>query len=117
LVVEDNATNQEIVSRFLRREGHLVLQAMDGVAGVKSAQKQIPDLILMDLGLPEMDGWEAIRRIRSNSATAHIPVIALTAHSSLDEVKQAQEAGCDAFEVKPVDYKRLMKKIRAFVRE
>ena len=117
LVVEDDAANQEIVARFLRREGHLVLQAMDGIAGVRAAQKQIPDLVVMDLGLPELDGWEAIRRIRSSPETSHIPIIALTAHSLFEDVKKAKEAGCDAYEVKPVDYKRLMARIRTLVKD
>ena len=80
LVVEDDPANQELVSPFLRREGHAVLQAMDGAAGVRTARERNPDLIFMDLGLPIMDGWEATRRIRANPETAHIPIIALTAH-------------------------------------
>ena len=80
LVVEDDAANQELVTRFLRREGHTVLHALDGRAGVTAARETKPDLIVMDLGLPELDGWEAAARIKSSAETAHIPIIALTAH-------------------------------------
>jgi two-component system cell cycle response regulator DivK len=117
LVIEDDAANQEIVARFLGREGHFVLQAMNGVAGVRAAQERIPDLILMDLGLPEMDGWEAIRWIKSSPETAHIPIIALTAHSFTEDVLKAKEAGCDAYETKPVAYKSLMGKIRGLLKK
>lgn len=116
LVVEDDPANQELVSPFLRREGHAVLQAMDGAAGVRTATERNPDLIFMDLGLPIMDGWEATRRIRANPETAHIPIIALTAHMQSEDVLKALEAGVDAYETKPVVYQRLMKKIAAFVK-
>jgi two-component system cell cycle response regulator DivK len=111
LVVEDDADNQELVTRFLRRAGHRVINALDGFAGVKEAREQLPDLILMDLGLPEMDGWEASRRIRENPETSGIPIIALTAHAFTDEVAKAVEAGIDSYELKPVVYQRLMEKI------
>ena len=117
LVVEDDPANMELVARFLRREGHLVLQATDGQTGVTSAQKQIPDLIVMDLGLPGLDGWEAVRRIRATPETAHIPIVALTAHTLAEDVRKAREAGCDAYETKPVVYRRLMKKIQGFIKE
>jgi CheY-like chemotaxis protein len=116
LVVEDDPANQELVSPFLRREGHRVLQAMDGAAGVRTARERNPDLIFMDLGLPIMDGWEAIRRIRANPETAHIPIVALTSHTGSEDVLKALEAGVDAYETKPVVYQRLMKKIARFVR-
>ncbi|MFZ0743796.1 MAG: response regulator [Terracidiphilus sp.] len=111
LVVEDDADNQELVTRFLRREGHRVINALDGFAGVKEASEQIPDLILMDLGLPGMDGWEASRRIRADPDTSRIPIIALTAHAFTGEVAKAIEAGIDSYELKPVVYQRLMEKI------
>ena len=117
LVVEDDPANQELVTRFLRREGHSVLQAPDGMTGVRLARERLPDLILMDLGLPELDGWEAARRIRSNPRTSHIPIIALTAHTLSEEVKKALEAGIDAYEAKPVVYQRLMKKIASFEKD
>jgi two-component system, cell cycle response regulator DivK len=116
LVIEDDANNQEIVARFLRREGHAVLQATNGLEGVAMAQAETPDLILMDLNLPELDGWEATRRIKSSPDTAKIPIIALTAHSQLDDVKKAMGAGCDHFETKPVVYPRLMRKIEAILK-
>jgi two-component system, cell cycle response regulator DivK len=111
LVVEDDADNQELVTRFLKRHGHDVLLATDGMAGVKAAQELVPDLILMDLGLPVLDGWEASRRIRANTATAHTPIIVLTAHALSDEVTKAINLGIDDYELKPVVYQQLMKKI------
>jgi two-component system cell cycle response regulator DivK len=114
LVVEDDDANQELVTRFLRRNGHQVLLAADGAMGISSAQQYVPDLILMDLGLPGMDGWEAAQRIRSMPETRHIPIIALTAHTLADDVAKARDAGIDAYETKPVVYQRLMKKIAAF---
>ncbi len=117
LVVEDDEANQELVTRFLRRNGHLVIQARDGLTGTLTAQETMPDLILMDLGLPKLDGWEASQRIRSNPATAHIPIIALTAHSLTDDVTKAVASGIDAYETKPVVYQRLMKKIETLVKE
>jgi CheY-like chemotaxis protein len=115
LVVEDNEANQELVTRFLRREGFEVIQATDGVTGVALAQSQVPDLILMDLSLPELDGWEATRQIRANPATATIPIIALTAHAFAEEVKDALLAGCNQYETKPLVYRRLIKKIRTLL--
>ena len=117
LVVEDDEANQELVTRFLRRNGYLVLQARDGLTGVLTAQQSKPDMILMDLGLPKLDGWEASQRIRSNPETAHIPIIALTAHSLTEDVDKAVECGIDAYETKPLVYQRLMKKIASFLQE
>ncbi|HTC34129.1 MAG TPA: response regulator [Bryobacteraceae bacterium] len=116
LVVEDDAANQELVTRFLKREGHTVFLAVDGKSGVSAAQQHVPDLIVMDLGLPGMDGWEAARQIRSSPTTSHIPIIALTAHALSADVKRASEVGFDGYETKPVVYQRLMKKIGMFVR-
>ena len=115
LVIEDNEANQELVTRFLRREGYEVIQATDGVTGVALAQREAPDLILMDLSLPELDGWAATRQIRANPATATIPIIALTAHAFAEEVKDAFEAGCNGYETKPLVYWRLIKKIRVLL--
>ena len=112
LVVEDNEANQELITRFLRREGYGVIQATDGKSGVALAEGQLPDLILMDLSLPELDGWEATRQIRANPVTAAIPIIALTAHAFAEEVQQALDAGCNQYETKPLAYRRLMKKVR-----
>jgi two-component system, cell cycle response regulator DivK len=116
LVVEDDEANQELVTRFLNRDGHRVVLAGSGTEGVRAAIKHLPDLILMDLGLPGMDGWEAARLIKSNSKTAGIPIIALTAHALREDVYNASTAGCDAYETKPVVYQRLMKKIESLVK-
>jgi len=115
LVVEDNEANQELVTRFLRREGYEVIQAMDGRTGVALALGHVPDLILMDLSLPELDGWEATRQIRANPLTATIPIIALTAHAFAEEVTDALQAGCNQYETKPLVYRRLIKKIRVLL--
>ncbi|HEY1760590.1 MAG TPA: response regulator [Bryobacteraceae bacterium] len=112
LVVEDDEANQEIVTRVLRREGYEVILAGDGLTGVALALAEVPDLILMDLSLPELDGWEATRRIRANPVTATIPIIALTAHAFAEEVQQALQAGCSRYETKPLVYRRLIKKIK-----
>lgn len=114
LVVEDDEANQELVTRFLRRNGHQVLLAADGLEGVRSARQYVPDLILMDLGLPGLGGCEAAQQIKSAPETAHIPIIALTAHTISDDVRRAIQAGIDAYETKPVVYQRLMKKIAGF---
>ncbi|SRR5260221_8688029 len=116
LVIEDDEANQELVTRFLLREGHTVLHAMDGLKGVALAKSEVPDLILMDLNLPQLDGWEASRRIKSDPGTAHIPIIVLTAHALRSDVTKALEAGCDDYETKPLIYPRLMRKIRTFVK-
>ncbi|MGA2600257.1 MAG: response regulator [Bryobacteraceae bacterium] len=112
LVVEDEPVNQALVTRFLRNEGYDVLLAKDGLEGVKTARERIPDLIVMDLGLPGLNGWEAARRIRLSSKTAHIPIIALTGSTNAENVLKAKQAGCDAYETKPVVHKRLIAKIR-----
>ena len=116
LIVEDDTDNKDLVTRFLKREGHSVLFAEDGEAGVSAAMAYLPSLIVMDLGLPGMDGWEAARRIRSTPETAHIPIVALTASTLSESVFKAREAGIDAYETKPVAYLRLMKKIEELVR-
>ena len=115
LVVEDDEDNLELVTRFLQRKGHRVVRATDGLSGVKTAERCVPDLILMDLGLPGLDGWEATRLIRANPATARIPIIALTAHAMSEDVNRAVEVRMDAYETKPVEYERLMRKIAMFV--
>jgi two-component system cell cycle response regulator DivK len=111
LVIEDNDINQLVVSRFLERGGYTVIQAKDGLAGVKKAKSERPDLILMDLNLPELDGWEATRRIKNHADTCGIPIIALTAHAFQADITSALQAGCDEYETKPVMYGRLMTKI------
>ena len=115
LLVEDNEMNRDMLSRRLERKGFEVVIAVDGQAGVEMASSTSPDIILMDLSLPVMDGWEATRQIKANPATQGIPVIALTAHAmSGDEVK-AREAGCDDYDTKPVNLNRLLEKIGNFL--
>jgi two-component system response regulator len=112
LIVEDELVSRTLVTKILRQEGYLVLFAKDGMAGVKAARERNPDLIVMDLGLPGMDGWEAARRIRLYPKTAHIPIVALTGSTLAENVLKAKQAGCDAYETKPVVYERLIAKIR-----
>lgn len=113
LIVEDNPMNRDMLSRRLIRSGHLVLMAGDGRQGITSAQMENPDLILMDMSLPEIDGWEATRRLKSDKSTRRIPVIALTAHAMSSDRQKCMEAGCDDYDTKPVDYQRLTAKIQA----
>ena len=113
LIVEDNPMNRDMLSRRLIRSGHLVVMAGDGRQGITSAQTENPDLILMDMSLPEIDGWEATRRLKSDKTTRRIPVIALTAHAMSSDRQKCMEAGCDDYDTKPVDYQRLTAKIQA----
>src|SRR5262245_11021499 len=103
LLVEDNHLNREMFSRRLERKGFRVLGAGDGREAIARAQNDRPDLILMDLSLPVMDGWEATRRLKANQTTKAIPVIALTAHAMVGDREKALQAGCDGYETKPVD--------------
>jgi len=111
LLVEDNEMNRDMLSRRLERKDFQVVIAVDGKEGVDLAVSESPDLILMDLSLPVLDGWEATRRIKANSATQGIPVIALTAHAMAEDEQKAMEAGCDDYDTKPVNFKRLLGKI------
>ena len=111
LLVEDNEMNRDMLSRRLVRKGYSVIIAIDGQAGINMATSESPDLILMDLSLPVIDGWEATRQIKANPATQSIPVIALTAHAMAGDEQKALEAGCDDYDTKPVDLKRLLGKI------
>ena len=111
LLVEDNEMNRDMLSRRLERKGYEVVIAVDGQAGVDMASSAGPDLILMDLSLPVMDGWEATRRIKADAATQNIPVIALTAHAMAGDEQKAREAGCDDYDTKPVELNRLLGKI------
>src|SRR6187402_196499 len=115
LLVEDHEDNRDMLTRRLERKGFSVVCAVDGAEGVSMAGQHHPDLILMDLSLPVMDGWEATRQIKANPATQDIPVIALTAHAMAGDREKALEAGCDEYETKPVDFVRLMGKIEAFL--
>ena len=116
LLVEDNEMNRDMLSRRLERKGYEVVIAVNGQEGVDLVSSTRPDLILMDLSLPIIDGWEATRRIKADPATAGIPVIALTAHAMAEDRAKAMAAGCDDFDIKPVDLPRLLKKIDTLLR-
>jgi len=111
LLVEDNEMNRDMLSRRLERKGFEILIAVDGQAGINMASSESPDLILMDLSLPIIDGWEATRQIKANPTTQSIPVIALTAHAMAGDEQKALEAGCDDYDTKPVNFNRLLEKI------
>jgi CheY-like chemotaxis protein len=117
LLVEDNETNCDMLQRRLQRLGYEVAGADNGVSGIVAAQRDSPDVILMDLNLPELDGWEAARRLKADAMTREIPIIALTAYASESDRAKAIEAGCDDYETKPLDLEQLLKKIRALTRE
>ena len=111
LLVEDNEMNRDMLSRRLIRNGHEVFIAIDGQQGTDMAMSQLPDLILMDMSLPVIDGWEATRRVKANDATRKIPVIALTAHAMAGDREKAIEAGCDDYETKPIEIMSLLGKM------
>jgi two-component system cell cycle response regulator DivK len=111
LIVEDNEMNRDVLSRQLTRRGHRVETAADGPQGLEAAREQRPDLILLDMGLPGIDGWECARRLKADAATRDIPVIALTAHAMAGDREKALLAGCDDFDTKPIDLGILIGKI------
>ena len=111
LIVEDNEMNRDVLSRRLVRRGFHVLLAPDGQHGLAMARAHTPDLILMDLGMPEIDGWECTRRLKADAVTGGIPVIALSAHAMVGDRQKALEAGCDDFDTKPIDFVGLLKKM------
>ena len=115
LLVEDNEMNRDMLSRRLVLRRHEVVIAEDGRVALEMALREFPDLILMDMGLPVMDGWEATRRLKADARTASVPVIALTAHAMADDRMRALEAGCDDFDTKPIDLDRLLGKVGALV--
>ncbi len=115
LIVEDNEMNRDMLSRRLIKRGFDVVMASDGDAGVALARSEAPDLILMDLSLPVLDGYEATARLKSDAATASIPVIALTAHAMSGDRERALKAGCDEYDSKPIDLPRLLGKIQALI--
>jgi CheY-like chemotaxis protein len=111
LLVEDNEMNRDMLSRRLERKGFQVVMAVDGGQGVAMAQSEAPDLILMDISLPVLDGWEATRRLKADDATKAIPIIGLTAHAMAGDREKCLEAGCDDYDTKPVELPRLLEKI------
>jgi len=115
LLVEDNEMNRDMLSRRLIRKGHEVLSAADGREGMAKARAERPELILMDISLPELDGWDATRQLRADADTASIPVIALTAHAMESDRVRSFEAGCDDYDTKPVELPRLLGKIDALL--
>jgi two-component system, cell cycle response regulator DivK len=115
LLVEDNELNRDMLSRRLKRRGYEVLLAVNGLEGIEMAASQQPDLILMDMSLPEVDGWEATRRVKADAATQAIPVIGLTAHAMAGDREKALLAGCVDYDTKPVDFERLTAKIEALL--
>jgi CheY-like chemotaxis protein len=115
LLVEDNEMNRDMLSRRLQRKGYSVLIAVDGEQGLATAYSEMPDLILMDISLPFIDGYEVTRRLKANPRTKHIPVIALTAHALLTDRDKALKAGCNDYDTKPVDFTRLTEKIETLL--
>jgi len=111
LLVEDNEMNWDMLSRRLGRRGYEVVVAVDGQQGVTMSRSEVPDLILMDMSLPIIDGWEATRQIKAALETREIPVIALTAHAMVGDKEKAMAAGCDDYDTKPIEFKRLLDKI------
>jgi two-component system, cell cycle response regulator DivK len=115
LLVEDNEMNRDMLSRRLERKGYEVAVAVDGQEGLDKAKAEKPDLILMDMSLPVPDAWEATRRLKADPNTAHVPIIALTAHAMASDEQQARNAGCDDFDTKPIEFARLLAKIQALL--
>ncbi len=116
LIVEDNEENRDSLSRRLQRRGYGVVTAVDGNAGLATAQAEKPDLILMDMNMPELDGWEATRQIKAMEGLGNIPVIALTAHALAGDKERALEAGCADYHTKPVDFAKLLSQIEALLK-
>jgi two-component system cell cycle response regulator DivK len=115
LLVEDNEMNRDMLSRRLERRGYTLAIAVDGQQGVEMARSESPDIILLDMSLPKIDGWEAARIIKGDAATREIPVIALTAHAMAGDKEKALQAGCDDYDTKPVELPRLLAKIQALL--
>jgi CheY-like chemotaxis protein len=117
LLVEDNEMNRDMLSRRLVKRGYEVVIAVEGEQGIALARTDSPDLVLMDMSLPVLDGWEATRRLKSDPATRQIPIIALTAHAMAGDREKAREAGCDDFDTKPVELPRLLSKIEGLLQK
>jgi two-component system cell cycle response regulator DivK len=115
LLVEDNEMNRDMLARRLEKRGYQLVIATDGLIGIEMAKKEQPDLILMDMSLPGLDGWQASRQLKSDTATARIPIIALTAHAMAEDREKAMAAGCDEYETKPVELTSLLAKIQVLL--
>ena len=115
LLVEDNEMNRDMLSRRLARRGYEVVMAVDGEQGVNMAATEAPDLILLDMSLPVLNGWDAAQKLKADPATQKIPIIALTAHAMGGDREKALEAGCDEYDTKPVELKRLLQKMNQFL--
>lgn len=115
LIVEDNEMNRDMLSRRLERRGYTTVIAIDGGAGLEKARTEAPDLILMDMSLPVIDGWEASRQLKADPATASIPIIALTAHAMTSDRDKALKAGCNDYDTKPVELPRLLQKMETLL--
>jgi two-component system cell cycle response regulator DivK len=115
LLVEDNELNRDMLSRRLQRRGFDVVNAVNGQEGVEMAHSEAPELILMDISLPVMDGWEAARKIKKSQKTRSTPIIALTAHAMVGDREKSLEAGCDDYDTKPIDFQRLLRKIKTLM--
>ena len=115
LLVEDNEMNRDMLVRRLERRGYEVVTAVDGEDGIRATISEVPDLILMDMSLPVLDGWEAVRRLKGATETQSIPILALTANALADDRQKALEAGCDDYDTKPVEITRLVVKMQALL--
>ncbi|MCI0537030.1 MAG: response regulator [Verrucomicrobiales bacterium] len=115
LYIEDTENNRILVMRRLEKKGYQVLTANDAEQGLAVAQRELPDLILMDMGLPGMDGWEATRQLKANPKLRHIPIVALTAHAMQEERDKSLEAGCEDYDIKPFEFPRLLSKIEVLL--
>ena len=115
LIIEDNEMNRDMLSRRLIRRGYQIAMAIDGAQGIAAATTESPDLILMDMSLPVVDGWEATRRLKAEPLTRAIPIIGLTAHAMAGDREKVIEAGCDDYDTKPVELPRLLQKIEALL--
>ena len=115
LLVEDNEVNRDMLSRRLKRRGFTVIEAVDGQQAIEKAESAKPDLILMDMSLPVVDGWEATRRIKGDPSLAHIPIVGLTAHAMVGDRELALKAGCDEYATKPIDFEKLLETINRFL--
>jgi CheY-like chemotaxis protein len=117
LLIEDNEQNQYALSRLLQQQGYTVVVAGDGKEGIATAQSALPDVILMDLNLPDVDGWEATRILKATAETQAIPVVAMTAHAIAGDRERALEAGCDDYHAKPMDFPRLLAQVEALLKK